>query len=334
MTRKNKRVTMEDVAREAGVSPMTVSRVINNTGRVSDETRDYIRAVIARMGYRPSRVARSLVTNQTYMIGVVVPDITNPFFAEILQGIEDVAWQRGYSVLLVNTSENPAREQAALEQLEETVVDGTVICSSRLPAESLVPLVARQRAVVIINRSVSGMQASVVRVEADTNARPRVAVQHLVQSGRRRIGYLCLHQHAFDAQQIFLSAIEEAGLCANLDWYSVCAPSWEDGYHCARQMLNLHPELDAMIGGNDLVALGILNAAKEQGRRVPEDLAIIGGDDTLLASQVTPPLTTFRVAKAEMGAAAARLLFKHIGGSTEVEEIVFPEQLIVRASAP
>ncbi len=334
MPKKNKRVTMEDVAREAGVSPMTVSRVINNTGRVSDDTREYIRAVIERMGYRPSRVARSLVTNQTYMIGVVVPDITNSFFAEILQGIEDVAWERGYSVLLVNTSENPKREHAALEQLEEVVVDGTIICSSRLPEDKLIPLMKRQKAVVIINRTVSGEHASVVRVESETNARPRVAVHHLVKSGRQRIGYLCLHQHAFDAQQVFLSAIQEAGLIANPDWYSVCAPSWEDGYHCARQMLALHPELDAIIGGNDLVALGILRAAVELGRKIPEDLAIVGGDDTLLASQVTPPLTTFRVAKYDIGATAARLLFKRIGGSARFEEVVFPEELIVRESAP
>ncbi|MCC6804846.1 MAG: LacI family DNA-binding transcriptional regulator, partial [Anaerolineae bacterium] len=112
MPKRHQRVTIEDVAREAGVSMMTVSRVINGTGRISDETREYVREVATRLGYRPNRAARTLVTNRTLMVGCVVPDITNPYFSEIFQGAEEVFWQEGYNVLVANTNETPARERA------------------------------------------------------------------------------------------------------------------------------------------------------------------------------------------------------------------------------
>jgi LacI family transcriptional regulator len=170
-----KRVTLNDVAREAGVSAMTVSRVINNTGRISDATRARVRSVIDLLGYRPSRAARTLVTNQTFMIGVVVPDITNPYFAEIVQGIEEVAWEHDYSVLLANTGENPRREEAVLDQLDDSTVDGVIVCSSRLANDVLFPLLEKQQAVVSVNRRVPIPLASVVRVwnwEIAPNALP------------------------------------------------------------------------------------------------------------------------------------------------------------------
>ena len=335
MNQRRERITLHDVAREAGVSPMTVSRVINNTGRISAATREHVREVIERLDYRPSRAARTLVTNQTMMIAVITPDITNPYFAEILKGIEDLAWERGYSVLLANTNENQAREKAVLSQLEDSTMDGIIICSSRLPDDDLLGSIEQHQAVVVVNRQVPKHLASVVKGRDKLGVRALRAARHLAETGHKRIGYLRLQrsQWAVEVSQ-FLDELALFGLEANPDWCMSCAPTWDAGYAAARQLLTLHPELDAVVGGNDLVALGILRAAVEAGRHIPGDLAIVGGDDIFLASQVTPPLTTFHVPKYEIGNRASELLFKRMEGDLQYREHIYTEELIRRESAP
>ncbi|HML20674.1 MAG TPA: LacI family DNA-binding transcriptional regulator [Aggregatilinea sp.] len=334
MTRRRTRITLDDVAREAGVSTMTVSRVINNSGRISDATRERVREVIARLDYRPSRAARALVTSRTMMIAAVVPDITNPYFSEIVQGIESVAWEQGYSVLLVNTDETLSRERAALGQLEDSTVDGLIVCSPRLPDDELNSLLARHRFVVTTNRIVPEHLASVVIAHDDLLQRALRGVDHLVASGRRRIAYFPLRRTHGVEPADYLAGLEARGLEADPAWCVVCAPTWEAGYAAGKALLLEHPELDAAVGGNDLVALGVMRAALELGRRIPDDLAIVGGDDILLASQVTPSLTTFRVLKVETGQMAAQLLFKRMAGDTRYREHRFTEEFIRRDSAP
>lgn len=337
MVKRQQRITLEDVAQEAGVSPMTVSRVVNNTGRMSEETRQHVREVIARLNYRPSRAARTLVTNQTMMIGVMVPDITNPYFSEIVQGIEDVVWESGYSVLLANTNENAEREQAVLDHLDESTIDGLIVCSSRLPDEVLIPLIAKHPAIVIVNRSVPDHlkdRTSVVHNRHGYGDRAFKSVQFLAQRGRRRIGYIRLARGAAAVPlDRFKEIVAEQGLEVNPAWYVNCAPMWGPGYQVAQRLLADHPELDAIIGGNDLIALGTMQAAKEAGRRIPEDLAIVGGDDILMASQVTPGLTTFRIPKYEIGQMTASLLLRRMGGDTTYVEHRYDEELIIRGSA-
>ena len=328
-----KRVTLEDVAREAGVSTMTVSRVINNTGRISQATRDRVREIIIQLDYRPSRAARTLVTNKTFMIALVLPDITNPYFAEVLQGTENVAWQRDYSVLLVNTDENLAREQAALSQIEETTVDGIIVCAPRLPDYVLLPLIEKHQCVVAVNRQVPHHLASVVRSRYAQGHRALRAAELLIELGRRRIGYIRLARSAIavEADQ-FVQAVQARGIPSSPEWCVTCPPNWQAGYETGRALLMDHPELDALIGGNDLVALGAMRAAVELGRRIPDDLAIIGGDDILMASQVSPALTTFRSPKREIGTIAAQLLFKRIDGDTDYHEHLYDELLVRRGS--
>lgn len=335
MRKKRQRITLADVAREAGVSAMTVSRVINNTGRISPTTRVRVQAVIDRLGYRPSRAARALVTNRTNMIGVVVPDITNAYFAEIVQGIEDEAWERAYSVLLANTNESTEREQAVLSHVEDSTVDGLIVCSSRLPDDVLVPLLTQWRAVVMVNRQVAPGIASVVRNRYGDSYRAVKAIEHLLAIGRRRIAYLALrHSTTRLSPATFEATLAAGGADWCAEWYQTSAPHWEAGYLIAQHLLTESPELDAIIGGNDLVAVGVLRAAREMGRRVPDDLAIVGGDDTLLASETSPPLTTFRLPKYEIGLTAARLLFTRVGGDTTYREHLYDEELVIRESAP
>jgi LacI family transcriptional regulator len=330
-----KRVTLDDVAREAGVSAMTVSRVINETGRISEATRIRVRLVIERLDYRPSRAARALVTHKTYMIGVIVPDITNPYFAEIVQGIEDVAWEHNYSVLLANTSETPRREEAVLDQLEDSTIDGVIVCSSRLTDEALFPLLEKQQAVVVVNRRVPKHLASVVRSRFELGDRAKRGAEHLIRTGRQRIGYLRLiRSAALPPLEDFTTFIQSMHIAVNPNWYLDCAPTWKAGYEACKQLLARNPELDGIVGGNDLVALGAMRAALEAGYHIPGDIAVVGGDDILLASQVTPSLTTFRSPKYEIGTSAAHMIFEQLGGDTAYREYLFGEDLIVRDSAP
>ena len=329
------RVTLEDVAREAGVSTMTVSRVVNHTGRISEATRQHVQEIIARLGYRPSRAARALVTNRTSMLGVIVPDITNPYFSKIVQGIEDIATEADYSVLLVNTNETPAREEAALNQLDDSTIDGLILCSSRLSEETLAPLLEHHRAVISVTRPLSRHLVSCVLPRHEFGTRAVEAFRFLAQHGHERMGLVYL-KRSFVTTYVdeFIAALAAEGIDCKEEWATGCLPTWEAGYAAGKQLLAAQPSLTAVVGGNDLVALGVMRAAIEMGRRIPDDLAIVGGDDILLASQVTPPLTTFNVPKYEIGVMAARLLFRRMEGDTEYREHIYDETLVRRESAP
>ncbi|MBN2470655.1 MAG: LacI family DNA-binding transcriptional regulator [Anaerolineae bacterium] len=334
MAKRQQRITLHDVARHVGVSTMTVSRVINNAGRVSAATRQRVLAAIEALDYRPSHAARSLATHRTFLLGVVVPDITNPFFAEIVRGIQEVAWQRQYSVLLADTNETPDQERAVLGRMDDTLIDGLILCSSRLPEDELAALLTRYKGVVLVNSPRPAGEPGIAVVHSHQERRAVVAAQHLLRSGRRRVGYVALRHRAAYNIPVFLAAVQEEGLALDESWYAVAAPTWAGGYEGARRLLEAHPDLDAIIGGNDLMALGILRAVLESGRRVPDDVAITGGDDTLLASQATPPLTSFRVDARGMGQTAAALLFERLEGREIFEPVGFEETLIVRVSAP
>lgn len=334
MAKRQQRVTLEDVARRVGVSTMTISRVINNTGRVSEATRQQVLAAIDALDYRPSRAARSLASHKTSLLGVVVADITNPFFAEIVRGIQGVAWKNDYSVLLADFNEAPAQERAVLDRMDPSLTDGLIICSSRLSSEELQGHVARQNAVALINTLWPDMPRDLVVVHSNQKRRSQLAAEHLLRSGRCRIGYVELQHRAAVNIPIFLETMAQACVPVDDTWYAVAAPTWQGGYDGAQQLLAAHPDLDAVICGNDMMALGVMRAVRDVGRRVPQDVAITGGDDTSLASQVTPPLTSFRVDSFGMGQMAASLLFERLAGRDDFDPVPFEEEIVVRASAP
>ncbi|MBZ0314786.1 MAG: LacI family transcriptional regulator [Anaerolineae bacterium] len=333
MTRKLQKATLADVAREAGVSMMTVSRVIHGTGRISDDTRQHVRQIIEKLEYRPNRAARTLVTKRTNMIAFVVPDITNPYFTEILQGVEEFFWREGYNVMLANSNENPEREKALLDQLESTMVDGVIVCASRLSDDELIPLIEKHAAIVTVNRNLPHHLGSVVTTLHPRGYRAVLAAKYLYETGRRRIGYVNLVRSISSVNlEMFMHELESLNIAVNPSWYATCKPTWQAGYDTGKVLLAEHPELDAVIAGNDLVALGVMRAAVEQGLRIPQDLAIIGGDDILMASQVTPPLTTFRSDKYSIGTMAAELLLRRVEGDLTYCEHHYDDVLIIRES--
>ncbi len=332
----SKRVNIADVAREAGVSAQTVSRALNNKGEISAETRERVLATVERLGYRPNTLARGLVTQKTSTLGLVVPDIANPFFSEVARGAEDTAHRAGFSLLLCNTMENSAREMEALRTLEAQRVDGIILCSSRLSEEEFGAFLSRLPAVILVNRESSGNDLKSVCIDDEAGARS--ATQHLLRSGRRALAFLAGPPASHSGQrraQGYQRALSEAGMTVDPALSVECTPHLEGGYNAAGQLLACCPEIDAFLCYNDLVAVGALQACAALDRRVPEDIAVVGCDDILLAGLVTPPLTTLRSDKRALGAEAVRLLLRKLAGCVDgCEDVVLQPELIVRASAP
>jgi LacI family transcriptional regulator len=332
----SERATMADVAREAGVSSMTVSRVINDKGEVSEVTRERVLGVIERLGYRPSGIARSLATQRTGTLGLVVPDVANPFFADVARGVEHGAYSEGYNVFLCNTEEDPERELAVLKSLEEKWVDGLVLCSSRLDEGELRAVVTRHPTVVLVNRRLEGDSVRSVLVDDETGG--RLATQLLIEAGHQRIGFLSGPPVSHSGRQRargYEAALNDAGVNSDPAWVRHCPPMVVGGQEAARKLLTTHPEISALFCYNDLVAVGALQACADLGRRVPDDLAVVGYDDIPLAALVTPALTTCRVSRYELGSQTVALLLGQINGCPDgCDEIVLAPELVVRASAP
>jgi LacI family transcriptional regulator len=310
--------------------------VINDKGEISESTRERVLEVIHRLGYRPSRIARGLATNKTMTFGLVVPDIANPFFAEIARGADAAAHDAGYSLLLGNAFEDAQREADVLHTLEEKRVDGIVLCSSRLPVDKLDEFCAQQPAVVLVNRW--NQRANVGMVRVDDEAGASAAVRHLIASGRRMIGFLAGPPISHSGQERArgrASALAEAGLVLDPVLTVACSPDLEGGRQAAENLLTARPDVNALFCYNDLVAAGALRACARLGRRVPEDVAVVGCDDIPLAEMVTPPLTTLHVPQQEMGVAAIKLLLDKINGCAgDCREVVLQPRLVIRASTP
>lgn len=336
----SERVTMADVAREAGVSVMTVSRVVNDKGEVSPETRERIQRVIEKLNYRPSGIARSLQGGQTYTIGLVVPDISNPYFSRMAHGITKVAYSEGFSVLLCDCEEKPDRELAMLEVLDEKRVDGVVVAAPRSVSEKLLPLLARHPNAVVVNRLFQSTHASTASgyVVNDDKAGGYLVTKHLLASGHVAVGFLAGPETSYGSARRNLGyrkALEEFDLLYKHEIVRHCPPTVHGGKQVAKELVQDHPEIDALFCFNDLVAIGALQCCQQVGRKVPEDMAIIGYDDIPMASWVTPALTTCRVDSEEMGRLAIQLLIDHIAGcDEECENIVLTPTLIARNSAP
>ncbi len=332
------RVTISDVAREAEVSAMTVSRVVNNKGGIGDATRARVEGAIERLGYRPNRLARALSLQTSQTLGMVVPDINNPFFSEIIRGAEDEAWERGYSLVLGSTVENLEREAHTLQLLEEKHVDGVIVCSPRLPDAQLFELLGQHRSALLLNRTAPAALAGTIEVD-DTHGAMR-AVHHLLGRGCRAIGLVAGPEASHSRRRReagYRTALETTGHEVIPSHIVLCAPDEAGGFEATRALLEAHPEIDGLFCYNDLVAVGALQACSALGVRVPEDVAVIGCDDIRLASLVTPALTTLRVDKQGLGRRAfALLLERHLappGMQSDMVESLKPE-LVVRASAP
>jgi LacI family transcriptional regulator len=331
---------MSDVAREAGVSLMTVSRVVNSKGEISPETRERIQEVIDRLGYRPSGIARSLAGGQTYTIGLVVPDIANPYFSGIAHGVASIANVEGFGVLLCDCEEDKSLELTMLDVLEEKRVDGVIVAAPRTATEELLPILARHQNVVVVNRQFDEDQSAIARgyvLNNDKNGAFSI-MRYFIERGHQMIGFLAGPSSSYGSMRRLVgyrSALEENDLEVIPDIVRYCIPTVEGGKEATTQLIQDHPEITALFCFNDLVAIGALQSCHQLGLSVPDDLAVVGYDDIPMASWVTPALTTCKVNFEDMGKAATRLLIKHINDcADDCNNLVLEPHLIIRDSAP
>jgi len=333
--RRKASVTIRDVAERAGVSRQTVSRAMNNKGEIRPETRERILEIARTLGYRPNSIARSLKTDRTLTIGLVVPDIANPFFAEVVRGASEVAYGLDYSVLLCNTDEHPEREWAVLRTLEAHRVDGLILVSSRLSDETLQRAIEAWRPMVIVNRFQPPRPGLGCVLVNDAQAAV-TAARHLISRGHRCIGWLGgspASHSGLERRQGYIQAMAEAKLQRKEGWCVSCTPNVRGGREATGELLANHPEVTALLAYNDLVAVGAQQACQTLGRAIPDQLALVGWDDIAFASYVVPPLTTMRMPKYRIGERAMSLLFDLIRNPTLMPEIsTLDAALVVRGS--
>lgn len=327
--------TIRDVARRAGVSVATVSRVVNSSAhRVSPRTHRRVMTAVAELGYHANVIAQGLKKRTTRTVALIVPDISNPFFPAIARGIEDIARLRGYAVLLCNTYEDLARENAYLQLLRKRWVDGLIFATVGSNTEHLRALRRERMPVVLIARDVEGVSIDAVLVD---NFRGGVeATTHLLRLGHRQVVHIggppSLHVAA-ERRRGYLEALAAAGIPARPAHIAEGDFTAEGGRRAINLLLERRVEFTAVVAANDLMAIGAMEALRTAGRRIPEDVAVVGFDDITFASLVSPALTTVAQPKYRMGQMAMERLFELMAGeASRSRQTVLVPQLVVRES--
>jgi LacI family transcriptional regulator len=317
--------TIFDVAAAAAVSQATVSRVVNGKSTVDPAIAQRVLDVVAELGYRPSATARNLARGSTQTVAVVVPDLANPMFQEVLRGVTHAAAAAGYRVLVADTEESVDGEPSiALEARRRC--DAVVLCAPRMPAEELLELLPLLSPVVLVNRSIDG----VAEVAADYESAAADAVAHLAGLGHARIAYLA-GPPSSQSNRRRLRGIRRAGDDAALDVTVLeCGPGLGDGSRAAERVVAAG--VTAVVAFNDLVAFGLLARLRELGVDVPGALSVVGFDDIAFAGFATPPLTTLAVPGPLLGARAWDALFVEISGGDPQPAAVVRPTLVVRSS--
>jgi LacI family transcriptional regulator len=330
-----KRPTMSDVARVAGVHKATASRALNplTSGQVNQATARRVLAAARQLGYTPNATARSLRTSRTYTVGVLIPDLTNPLFPPIVRGIENVLFPRGYTALVANTDNDPDREAAHFEALLARQADGFILATGRRDHPLLTAAHARGISAVLVNRGTD--DALYPLVTGDDPAGMTAAVDHLVALGHRRLVHLAgpttLSTGLRRAQ-----AFRHAVAIHELDGLVVgCASYTADAGErvMAALLAGAGERPTAVVGGNDLIALGALRAIRAAGLCCPEDISLTGFNDMPFLDELRPALTSVHVPTHELGVEAARLLLEQIEGAPAVAKTIsLPLRLVVRDS--
>jgi LacI family transcriptional regulator len=332
-----KRPTISDVARLAGVSTTTVSHVINETRFVEEATKQRVLKAIDELGYRPSMIARGLALQRTHTLGLIIADVTNPFFSELACGVLDAAQDREYDVFVCNSGAKIKAEMRALYSLADHNVDGVIIFPSWRNEEKLRDFAERNRPLVVVNRDFQP-HPGIGQIVTDTYKGARLAVDYLVAQGHPAIGMLAgyvAYSPVFRRVRGFYDAVAACGLPLEDGWVvPVAPPIISRGRQAARELLSQHPELTAIFAYNDLLAMGAVQACQDLGRRVPEDCAVVGFDDIQMAELFTPALTTIHVDKYELGRQTVDLLVKMLEDPEgEFGPIHLDVELVVRESA-
>ena len=325
-------VTIKDIAKHVGVSIMTVSRVVNNSGYVSEDTRRLVETAINEMGYKPNLMARSLINNKSEFISVIVPDIANPFFAELIKGTEGIARKYGYNIILSDTNWTESLEVDHIEGAMSRMADGIVIVAPKLSEKGL-EFYNKNIPIVVVDRKLRTRDIPNIFVDNKNGA--FAATQHLIELGHRKIAFISGPEGIVNTERRkkgFFSAFKKAGYETDMDLIFPGDFKFEGGkkvFEAIRQMEE-SKRPSAVFASNDLMALGVISGAIESGWSVPNDLSVVGFDDILLSSLVNPPLTTVSHPYVKMGERAIEELLIKLENIDGIKQDNKLENVLVR----
>ncbi len=329
-------ITVTDVAKRAGVSTSTVSHVLNRTRPVSDELRQRVLAAIEDLGYEPNAVARSLRMRRSNTLGLVISDLENPFFTAVVRGVEDVAQESGYTLILCNSNEEVARERDYIRVLLARRVDGLILSPVGEKHELLARIVLERFPLVFFDRYVPGLDVSSVGIDNEQGAYE--AVRHLVLLGHRRIAMVSGRvgpSTGRDRIAGYRRALREAGIDLDDRLIAEGYSTSEGASRAVTTLLELTPRPTGLFAGNNLMTIGALAAIEDAGLSVPEDIALVGFDDFAWSEVFRPRLTTIAQPTYELGRTAAELCLRLINADRDepTRQVTMRGQLIVRESS-
>ena len=318
---------IREVAKMAGVSASTVSRVMNGTAKVDEEKKQRVQEAIKKTGFKPNELARALFKQSSKIIGVIVPNIENPFFNEMAKAIEEETFRCGYKLLLCNSNDDEEKEFMNIQMLTQMKADGIVIMTNSVStgkaiADCDIPVVA-------LDRKVSG-GAEIAYVEANNYNGGKLAMEHLIQCGCKNIVYMRGPMELSSGQKRYKGYKEVCNQYQIVEQTIECGYGFENGLEVTGKLLERYPEVDGIITSNDMVAVSVYKVLNSRGYRVPEDIQIIGFDDIRFCRLVTPELTTIHQPITEMGTLAAQIIIDYVQGKDSEKENIFEVSLIER----
>jgi len=327
--------TIKDIAERAGVSVATVSYVLNNTRYVSPEKKERVTEAVRELNYVPNAAARGLRAGESRTIGLIVADISNPFYPDLAKACEDVAQEQGYAVHMINTDDRPERMRQALSQAREGKIDGLIVTTAlEADREPLQALLARDFPVVLAHRRLEGLDVDLI--ESANFEGGQLAARHMLGLGHSRIAFLSgVTGSPIGERRVagYRQAMREAGIEVRPEWVLSGEAKYAESYSRMVAYAEMAPEErpTAVINVSDIGAMGVLDAAADRGLRVPEDVAVMGFDDLFIAAFRSVRLTTVRVPRYELGRQATQLLLRRIGkADLKRQHIVLPVELVVR----
>jgi LacI family transcriptional regulator len=326
--------TIHDVAQDAGVSPTTVSRYLNNRIELPAATSARIDAAIRKLDYRPNILAKRLSTGRSDAIGLVAPEIREPFFAELASAVEDEADRHGYTIFMSSTRSDRAREIAAINRLHDRHVDGLIMMTNTPDDGTLAALIAKRRNVVLVDEDIPGV--NVPRVFVENEAGAHAATRHLIEAGHRSIAYLGGPEGLFSAVERragFIRAMREAGLGMPEELMRTGSFAQEFAKHAVTELMNLESPPTAIFASSDYLCIGAVIGLKAAGLSMPEDVSLVGFDDVRPMSELMhPPLTAVRQPIEALGRRGFLALFALLNGEQPEMLTRLPVELIKRAS--
>lgn len=317
--------SIREVAKRAGVSPATVSRVINGTARVDEEKRERVEKAIEETGFRPNELARALYRKSSKIIGVIVPDIENPFFSELAKAIEKEAYEQEYRILLCNSDDQKEKELANLQMLAQLQADGVILMTNT--GEKSQSYEAVSMPIVFVDRRLDEMgQTSVI--EADHYAGGKMAAEHLIACGCRKITCIRGPQELSSGKKRYEGYREVCRQYSMKERFVDSTYKYEDGAKAAEEVLRRYPDTDGIIACNDMTAVSVYKVLQKRGYRVPDDIQIIGFDGVKFGRFLTPELTTVAQPIKEMGKCAVQMILGTVKELPRDREMKFPMMLI------